>query len=189
MSPFRSPWRHRWFVTGVAALRRLLRGRPDLEDRLIERLVRGQNQRVQRHLERAPARTILLILPRCVKPRSCKCDVRVSLTTCLACDGCQLGPVARLCEELGIRALVAFRSHHAFAIARREQPDLILASACNDRLIKALRSVPEIPALLAPLTGMERMCVGARFDATWLEAQLRLAAPPGADLSRAERAG
>jgi hypothetical protein len=187
MTSFRSPWRWRWFVAGVAAVRRLLRPWPAWEQRLIVRLVEDQNRRVERHLARHGAGTVLLILPRCVKPRSCRCDVRVSLAACTACEECQLTPVARLCDELGVRALVAYRSHHAFDIARRERPDLILASACHDRLVKALRSVPEIPALLRPLTGMERMCVGARFDATWLSTQLRRCAR--APLARAARIG
>jgi hypothetical protein len=84
------------------------------------------------------------------------------------------------------RRLVAFRSHHAFAIARRERPDLILAFACHDRLIKALRSVPEIPAILRPLTDFERPCGGARFDVGWLRGQLaRVVTQPPA-LARAE---
>ncbi len=40
-------------------------------------------------------------------------------------------------------------------------------------MIKALRSVPEYPALLAPLAGMDRMCVNATIDLDWLDAQLR----------------
>jgi hypothetical protein len=74
-----------------------------------------------------------------------------------------------------VKALVAFRSHIAYAMARREQPDLILATACEDRLIKALRSVPEIPALLAPLAGMERPCLGAVLDLDWLQKHLQVA--------------
>ena len=60
-------------------------------------------------------------------------------------------------------------------MARREQPGLIIATACEDRLVKALRSVPEIPALLSPLTGMDRMCVGATFNRSWFERQIALA--------------
>jgi hypothetical protein len=80
-----------------------------------------------------------------------------------------------LTAAYGVRALVAFRSHIAFAMARREQPDLIIATACDDRLIKALRSVPEIPAVLAPLSSMERPCINARLDLQWIENQLRRA--------------
>jgi hypothetical protein len=193
MTRFRSPWQHRWFVHGVALLRRLLRRWPQREHQLIERLVEDQNRRVERHLARTGTRSILLILPRCVKPRSCRCDVRVSLAACAACNECQLAPMARLCEEIGVQALVAHRSHHAFAIARSERPDLIVASACHDRLIKALRSVPEIPALLVPLTGMDRMCVNARFDALWIAERLRRVLPAprpvGAAQIRAEQAG
>lgn len=189
MTAYRSPWRHGGFVGAVAGLRWLLRPWPRAEARLISRLIGAENQRVERYIARHGVRSVLLILPRCVKPRGCGCDVRRSLGACRACADCQLGPVARLCEELGVSALVAFRSHHAFAIARSERPDLIVASACPDRLVKALRTVPEIPALLHPLTGMERLCIGARFDSDWLARTLRGVTPVRAPRVRAEKVG
>jgi hypothetical protein len=39
-------------------------------------------------------------------------------------------------------------------------------------MVKAWRSVPDVPALLAPLAGMERMCVNATLDLPWLERQV-----------------
>ncbi len=103
--------------------------------------------------------------------------MQTSVSECLSCLQCPVGDAAALCQRHGLRALVAFRSHIAFDMARREQPDVIIASACHDRMIKALRSVPGHPALLAPLTGMERMCVNATLDLKWLETQLELVAP------------
>ena len=177
---FRSPWQSPLFVRLVAAVRWLLRPAPRLENRFIEALTAAQNSRVQRHLARRPASTILLIMPRCVSRRGCCNEARHDLAACRDCRDCPLGDIARLCDRFGVRALVAYRSHIAFAIARREKPDLIIASACHDRLIKALRSVPEYPALLAPLAGMEKMCVNADIDLVWFEEQLRAvtAAPP-----------
>ena len=174
---YRSPWQSRTYVAAVAAARRLLRRWPRLEQRLIEALVRAQNRRVHRHLRGRPARRVLLILPRCVKRKGCRADVQADLALCRDCGECQLGGIARLCERHGVQALVAFRSHIAFAMARRERPDLIVATACHDRLVKALRSVPEYPALLAPLTGMEKMCVNAGIDLAWFAAQLEAVAP------------
>ncbi len=175
---YRSPWQSRTYVTLVAAARRVLRPVPRWEQGLVERLVRAQNRRVRRHLRDAPPATILLILPRCVKQSGCCADVKADLALCRDCSDCQLGGIARICERHGVRALVAFRSHIAFAMARQEQPDLIIATACHDRLIKALRSVPEYPALLTPLTGMERMCVNAGIDLAWFEEQLAAVAAP-----------
>ncbi len=182
---FLSPWRSRIFVLLVAGVRRLLRPFGRAENAFIEQLVAVQNHFVYRHLRRHGAISVLLIMPRCVKESGCHCEVRASLAECSDCDRCQLGQIARLCDRYGIRALVAFRSHIAFALARSEQPDLIIATACHDRLIKAMRSVPEIPALLTPLSGMERPCINASCDLSWIEDQLRLAALPRRSLIRA----
>jgi len=182
---FQSPWRHRWFSLGVAMLRRLAPWFPGGEAAFINRLVHQHNRRIERYLQQHQPCFVLLILPRCVKRSGCRCDVRRDgsvadgrqpdshpLTDCLGCDLCPLGKVAELTQRYGVRTFVAFRSHIAYAMARREQPDLVIAAACGDRLIKALRSIPEVPALLTPLTSMERPCVNASFDLHWLEQQL-----------------
>jgi len=80
--------------------------------------------------------------------------------------------MAVVCDRHGLPALVAFRSHIAFDLAREHKPDLIIATACHDRMIKALRNVPEVPSLLAPLAGMDRMCINATVDLDWLNEQL-----------------
>ncbi len=173
---FRSPWRHRWYVWAVEAARRLLRPFGRGEDAFIAWLARRQNRRVERHLAQAPARRVLLIMPRCVKKTGCRVDVQHGLGECLACMACPLGDVAQMCRRHDVQALVAFRSHIAFEMARTQKPDVIIASACHDRMVKALRSVPDVPAVLAPLAGMERMCVNATLDLAWLERQVAAAA-------------
>ena len=175
---FRSPWRHPIYRRLVALVRTLLRPFGRLESRFIEQRTLRQNRRVRKHLRRNPPRTVLLIMPRCVKKSGCHADVRSGLQECLACMGCPLGDVALLCHHHGVQPLVAFRSHIAFGMAREKKPDVIIATACHDRLIKALRSVPEYPALLAPLTAMDKPCVNAGVDLVWLEEQLAAVARP-----------
>ena len=172
---YRSAWQFPLFVYAIALARLLLRPWGDRENRFIDKLTRHENRRVRDHLARHPARTVLLILPRCVRRKGCCPDAQVDLARSRDCHACPLGDMARPCERYGVRALVAFRSHIAYAMARRERPDLILATACHDRLIKARRSVPEFPALLTPLAGMEKMCVNAGVDLMWFERQLRAA--------------
>lgn len=171
---FRSPWQSALFVRRVQWTRKLLRPFGGLEQRYIDRLTDEQNRRVVRHLAGRRPGKALLIMPRCVKKTGCRADVQNSLAECRECRLCPLGDVARLCERYSMQALVAFRSHIAFEMARTHQPDVIIATACHDRLVKALRSVPEYPALLAPLTGMERQCINAGVDFVWLEQQLAM---------------
>lgn len=177
---YRSAWQLRPFVFAVALVRLLLRPWGDRENRFIDWLTQHENRRVREYLARRPARTVLLILPRCVRRKGCCPDAQIDLARSRDCHACPLGDMARLCERFGVRALVAFRSHIAYAMARKERPDLILATACHDRLVKARRSVPEFPALLTPLAGMERMCVNASVDLVWFERQLQAVTAPAA---------
>ncbi len=172
---FSSPWQYSLFIHLLALVRRVLRPWGSLEERFISRVTDRQNQRVHSFLLQNPARNILLIMPRCVKKSGCRAPVQQSLQSCLTCWDCPLGDVSRLCTHYDVRALVAFRSHQAFEIARQDKPDLIIATACGDRLVKALRSVPDIPALLAPLAGMEQQCVNAGINLHWLNIQLATA--------------
>ena len=171
---FRSPWQFSAYRSMVALVRKCLGPWASLENRYVERLTLSQNRRVIKHLQKFPAQKLLLIMPRCVKKSGCKADVQNGLEECLQCQKCALGDVALLCERFGITALVAFRSHIAFEMARTRKPDLIIATACHDRLIKALRAVPEVPALLAPLPPMDKPCLNAGVDLVWLEEQLNL---------------
>jgi len=153
-------------------MRWLLRPFGALENRFITAVVASHNQRVTHYLADNRPNKVLLIMPRCVQKTGCRSQVQESLDECLACRRCPLGDVAAVCDQHGLPALVAFRSQIAFDMARRQKPDLIVATACHDRLIKALRNVPEVPSLLAPLAGMDRMCINASVDLEWLDAQL-----------------
>lgn len=172
---YSSRWRFKWYVRTVEAVRRILRPFRLLERRFIRNLVDRHNTRVLGKLRLNPPRSILLILPRCVKKPGCRIAHSGEMAACRECNSCILGEMARMTESYGVRSLVAFRSHIAFAMAREEKPDLIIATACDDRMIKALRSVPEIPSLLAPLRESERKCIDCTFDVGWFERQLRTA--------------
>ena len=185
---FSSPWRHAFYRRAVTLIRLLLRPFGHLENRFLAKRAQRQNRRVREHLRQNPPRRALLIMPRCVKKAGCHADVRVGLQECLACMACPLGEVAQLCQRYGVEALVAFRSHTAFEMARQKKPDVIIATACHDRIIKALRSVPEYPALLAPLQSLEKPCVNAGVDLAWLERQLAAVAPKTTPTSLASAA-
>ena len=178
-------------TAGIALLRHLLALVRIDERPLLRRLVRDNNRRVRRYLRRSPSRSVLLIVPRCVQRGCRRVDRGGSLAPCLTCRECPLGDLARLADRRGLEALVAYRSHIAFAMARERRPDLILAAACEDRLIKALRSVPEIPALLSPLGEMVRPCSNAVLDLDWFArelARLPVAPSPSEEVPRARSA-
>ena len=176
-----SPWRMGTFCDTIALLRRVLRPFGGAENRFIRTLVKIHNLRVRRYVQRRSIVSVLLILPRCLKSSDCRAKVQTSLSECTTCTRCPLGRVARMTSRFPVRALVAYRSHLAFAMARDEKPDLILATACHDRLVKALCSVPEVPTLLVPLLAGHENCRDAQFESEWFERQLQRICGPAAD--------
>lgn len=171
-STYKSLWQHKTVGNFVQVLRWLVRPFGNSENRFIEYVVECHNGRVRKFLNGNRPEKVLLIMPRCVQKVGCRSQVQESLDECLVCGRCPLGDVAAVCDQHGLPALVAFRSHIAFDLARTQDPSLIVATACHDRLIKALRNVPEVPSLLAPLAGMDRMCINATVDVAWLDEQL-----------------
>ena len=98
---FASPWQSPLYVpAGGRRCARLLRPFGGSEKRFIDRLARRQNRRVQRHLARHPPRTVLLIMPRCVKKPAAGADVQTSLQRLPRLPRLPLGDVARLCRAL-----------------------------------------------------------------------------------------
>jgi len=186
-----SPWQNPEWLRATAMARGDLLNRTGADHGLIEQLVETNNRRVAAWLGDRPTSNlrVMMILPRCVRRNCCRPGPGGDLAQSLGCRNCQLGELARAAESRNIRAFVAYRSHLAYAAARQECPDLIIATACEDRLFKALSSVPDIPALLSPLTGMERMCVGAGFDIGWFEQMLDLVSPEVAAREPRSRAG
>jgi hypothetical protein len=187
---WRSPWQSPEWLRATAVARGDLLNRSGSDHKLIERLVETNNRRVATWLADNPStnRRVMMILPRCVRRNCCRPGPGGDLAQSLHCSSCQLGELARAADRRQVHAFVAFRSHLAYDAARRERPDLIIATACEDRLFKALSSVPDIPALLSPLTRMERMCVGADFNAAWFVDMLNLVSPEVAACESRSRA-
>jgi len=186
-----SPWQNPHWLRAAAVARGDLRNRTGSDHDLIVQFVEANNRRVTAWLQSDPTvdRRVLLILPRCVRRQCCRPGPGGELAQSLNCPSCQLGELARAADRRRVHALVAFRSQLAYAAARQENPDLIIATACEDRLFKALSSVPDIPALLRPLTGMERMCVGASIDLEWCVDMLDLASREETGHAHESRAG
>jgi hypothetical protein len=66
--------------------------------------------------------------------------------------------------EHGWELLISPRSHAAYADARKFHPDIIVAVACPDRLVKGLIKLPEIPSFAIPLELPHGMCIDTTFD-------------------------
>ena len=82
--------------------------------------------------------------------------------------------------ERGWESRITNRSHKAYREARDYRPDLIVAVACADRLLKGLTKLPQVPCYVIPLELPHGMCVDTGFNVPHLMTAMDLLVEPRA---------
>jgi hypothetical protein len=144
-----------------------------LEEALIRSFCEWNNQRVldalqeKKHVKKLKP---MLLLPHCIQATSCKAPVADNLQSCHRCGRCAAESVADGAAKMGWHAIISPRSRAAYADARKFHPNIIVAVACPDRLVKGLVNLPEIPSFAIPLELPHGMCIDTAFDIERLSA-------------------
>ena len=123
----------------------------DKTDPLLRAFVQANNAAVRALYARRKPKDVLVLLPHCVVWNRCPKKVVKDLARCTECDLCQIEGILGLADRAKLPVRIAIRSADAYAEARGRGPDLTLAVACDDRLVKGITRVPEIPAFGLPL--------------------------------------
>jgi len=169
----------RWDGLWAKAVRPLAR-RFRAEDAWILSFCAWNNHRVLGLFRQRKARRALVLLPHCVQLARCKADILTDLGKCYECGLCPVGDLLPLQLERGWESRITNRSHKAYREARDYRPDLIVAVACSDRLLKGLTRLPEIPVYAIPLALPHGMCVDTGFSVPHLMTAMDLLVEPRA---------
>lgn len=148
------------FVAGLLRPLARLAGR---EDAWILSFCGWNNHRVREVFAARPARRALVLLPHCIQLARCRADIQADLQTCYDCGLCPAGDLLHAVLERGWESRISNRSSKAYREARAYAPDLIVAVACTDRLLKGLARLPEVPSFVLPLDLPHGMCVDTEF--------------------------
>jgi len=161
----------------VLALRPLAR-LAHLEEAWILSFCAWNNHRLWEAFQISPARRALVLLPHCIQMASCKAQILEDLGHCHTCGLCPVGDVVEdsLTRRWDVR--ITNRSHKAYREAREFHPDLIVAVACTDRLLKGLIKLPEVPSFAIPLSLPHGMCVDTSFSVPQLIAAMQALVEP-----------
>ncbi|MFQ5670317.1 MAG: DUF116 domain-containing protein [Acidobacteriota bacterium] len=130
----------------------------DKTDPVLRSYVRANNAAVRSLYRRRKPENILILLPHCVVYSRCPKKVVKDLSRCTDCDLCQMEGILGLSDRSRLPTGIAVRSAEAYSQARALGPDLTLAVACDDRLVKGITRVPELPAFALPLHLPEESC-------------------------------
>jgi len=147
----------------LQALRPLFRAF-DVEGRWLRSFCAWNNRRVSRALMAKKAQRVVILLPHCVQAINCGAPVIENLQSCFRCGKCVVGEAAHAALECNWDTRLSPRSRIAYSEARRSHPDLVVAVACPDRLVKGLIKLPETPSYTIPLELPHGMCIDTTFD-------------------------
>ena len=167
----------RWDGYWLWALRPVFRA-IKMEERWLNSFCAWNNKRVAQAFGGKMAKRPIVLLPHCIQSIKCKAPVVQNPQACHRCGKCVVDPSVCAAERLGWDLRVSPRSRIAYMDAREKCPDIIIAVACSDRLVKGLTRLPEIPSYVIPLELPHGMCVDTVFDFSRLESAMEDLASP-----------
>jgi hypothetical protein len=157
------------------ALRTVLRAARvvgDKTDPILRSFVQANNAAVRALYRRRKPEKVMVLLPHCVVWTRCPKKVVKDLASCTECDLCQMEEVLGIADRTSLPVGIAIRSAEAYSQARGMGPDLTLAVACDDRLVKGISRVPELPAFGLPLHLPKESCHDNLVDLSGLHAAM-----------------
>ncbi len=169
----------RWDGAWVRVLRPLARWLSS-EEAWILSFCAWNNRRIEEAFSDHRARKALVLLPHCVQAARCKADIIEEPGNCYHCGLCPMGEFLEEALSKGWHCRITNRSHKAYRETREFRPDLIVAVACTDRILKGLLKLPEVPSYVVPLRLPHGMCVDTTFSVPVLTTAMdRLVEPRG----------
>jgi len=151
---------------------------PELEERWLLSFCAWNNQRISHAFRTRKARGAVVLLPHCIQLASCKAQVVEDLFSCFGCSKCTINSVADAVQAYNWDVRVAPRSRAAYNEAIKSNPDLVIAVACPDRLVKGLIRLSETPSYAIPLGLPHGMCVDTTFDFQHLQVAMNTLVEP-----------
>ena len=144
----------------------------DKTDPLLRLFVQANNASVRALYRRHKPNKLVILLPHCVVWTRCPKKVVKDLASCTECDLCQMEEILGVADRASLPVAIAIRSDEAYAQARSMGPELTVAVACDDRLVKGITRVPELPAIALPLHLPEESCHDNLVDLSGLHETL-----------------
>ncbi len=145
----------------------------DKTDPLLRAFVQANNAAVRALYRHRKPRNVMVLLPHCVVWTRCPKKVVKDLSQCRECDLCQMEEILGVADRATLPVGIAIRSAEAYSQARGMGPDLTLAVACDDRLVKGITRVPELPAFALPLDLPKESCHDNLVDLSGLHQAVR----------------
>lgn len=144
----------------------------DKTDPLLRLFLQANNASVRALYRHHKPKKLVILLPHCVVWTRCPKKVIKDLASCTECDLCQMEEILGLADRASLPVAIAIRSDEAYEQARGMGPDLTLAVACDDRLVKGITRVPELPAFALPLHLPKEACHDNLVDLSGLHEAL-----------------
>lgn len=128
------------------------------------RFIERNNQAVIDKLRGHRPLRLLVLIPRCLLTKRCQCPLEKGLDQCQELEGCSVAGLKVIAAERHLDIRFARRSAVAVDQVAAVRPDLTVAYACEDRLVKGMIRTRGLPAYGIPIGLPEGICVRAVAD-------------------------
>lgn len=115
---------------------------------------------------------IVLLLPHCLQNSSCNIRITKDINMCRNCGRCQIGDIAALLREKGVRSKVVTGGTAARKAIADMRPKAVLAVACERDLASGLAESGKIPVLGVPNIRPYGPCHDTQVDLDLLRKKL-----------------
>ncbi len=133
-------------------------------DRVASSFVKVNNALVIAGQKNIKAKSLLILLPRCIQHSNCKQKVEIDISNCKDCGLCDIADIIRICENNGIEAFVATGGNIARKMIKEKRPSGVIGVACERELLSGLHDTWGLPVLGIPNLRPEGPCIDTRVN-------------------------
>ena len=134
--------------------------------------IQTNNHIIQGLSGRVPAEKVLVLLPHCLQWNECPYKVTGNADRCIACGKCMIGELKALAKALNLPFVIATGGTLARKAINENQPELIIAVACERDLASGIYDMRRIPVIGLLNERPEGPCKNTRVDMDALKALL-----------------
>lgn len=108
-------------------------------DRLSQKILSLNNQKVLAELEKKQVKKIMILLPHCIQKFDCVYRVTNDILNCISCGGCVVKDFVDLKKKYDLEIKIATGGTLARKYIKELRPELIIAVACKNDLMTGIR--------------------------------------------------
>lgn len=138
-------------------------------DRIASSFIKVNNAIVLAAQRKRDAKSVLLLLPRCIQHSKCNQKVEIDINNCKECGLCDIADIIKICEDNSVETFVATGGNIARKLIMQNRPSGVIGVACERELLSGIHDTSGLPVYGVPNLRPEGPCKDTRVDLAKIE--------------------